>query len=1664
MDRKIVLGVASVLLVFSGIFIYSNFLSSDRAYAAVSYTWMGTIDSDWDNNDNWLPVGIPGSGDHVTIGMVTTNNPVLRQSVSVINLTINSQGVLELNGKTLTVTGTATINKDAVVILSSGQWVSDGTMAMNGGLISDSSKAGMISCNGSTTTFGQGSFGPTVDAHIKVNSSTVRIMNTEFNGNTDITKTGNSNDQSTGNNIFNGLTSITSTSTGYFLLSASKSDIFNNDVTFTSTGSGIIYPAYNGIGTQFNGNVYVNNSGSGGIRIGASAGTSELAVSKTISVGSSGFSNGMLMLARINFPDTSDFTINLPDAAVLTIGPGATFSGDVIAECGGLCLSGATYNGTATFIKTGTSNDRGIGGNIFNGTTSIRNDGKGYLLMSNNTEDKFNAEVTFTCANTGIIYPCYNGAGSEFNDNIVVNSIGTGGIRIGASSGTSRIADTKRVVVGTEGFSVGVLTLGNFTSDDTSAQTLTLSGSAVLALGPNSLFAGDITAEAGGFNLNGVTCNRTASFTKNGSSNDQGTGNNVFNAPVSYTNNGTGYFLLCNTKNDIYNAEVTFTGKNSGIIYPSYRGTQTQFNDNIIINSTGTGGVRIGASTGSSELAIGKRIIVGSEGFSAGMLTLGNFTSLDPAGHNLQLTGSAVLTLGPSSFFEGNLTAEAGGFCLSGTTFNSGASFTKNGSSNDQGTGNNIYNGPVSFTNNGTGYFLMTNTTRDIYNAEVIYTCSNSGIIYPCYRGVQTEYNDNIIVNSTGTGGVRIGASTGTSELAIGKRIIVGSEGFSNGMLTLGNFTSMDPAGHTITLTGSSVLTIGPSTLFEGNIVAEAGGICLNGATYNGTASFTKNGTSNDQGTGKNIFNGSTTFTNNGTGYFLMTNTTKDIFNAEVIFNCTNSGIIYSAYRGVDTEFNDDVIFNSSGSGGVRIGASTGTSILASSKKLRIGSSGFSSGTLMLSNFTAPGTDTQSLELTGSGILYLGPSSSFAGNLNCIAGGLSLSGVTIDGTSDLTKNGSSNDQGIGNNVFKGATKITNNGTGYLLMSSSKKDVFNAPVDYKITNSGIIYASYAGIGNEFNDNISVSSSGPGSIRFGASTGTSILADGKTISIGNIGFTDGFLQLNKFTQTANTPQTLITTVGTAAIYCNTGTTFNGAVNFQFPQVYLNGATFNNTVYIEKNGAGNNAGTGSNIFNAETTIKNTGTGILYLANSSGDDFNANVNFIQAGTGALRPAHNGVSTFAGDISTVGSTGVITFAASNGTVALDGSVLQNIDGSTAFPPIMRRLNISNGSGGVKLNVPVSVNAVLTLNSGVVSTTNTNLLIIENGVSTVNGVSNASYVDGPVRKVGTQAFTFPVGKSGRYRPISISAPSGATTHFTAEYFGSDPGILYNVSSLVLSIKQISRCEYWNLQRTNGTANVNVSLSWNSTYCSAGDPAELIIASWVPLLSIWQDRGNGSFTGNAAAGTIVSSAPVSSFGIFTLSSSNANAVLPVELVSFNAAIVNDKTEVNWTTASEINNDYFTIERSADGEYFEAIGTVAGVGNTTNMSSYEFIDHSPLSGLSFYRLRQTDYDGKFEVFEPVSVNYKGEGMEFSIESVGPNPFSNQIRIDYFSPENAELILVLSGLDGSLSYTDKINVNSGRGSYSTGQLPDLSSGVYILKLLKGEAVLETRKMVRN
>ncbi len=171
----------------------------------------------------------------------------------------------------------------------------------------------------------------------------------------------------------------------------------------------------------------------------------------------------------------------------------------------------------------------------------------------------------------------------------------------------------------------------------------------------------------------------------------------------------------------------------------------------------------------------------------------------------------------------------------------------------------------------------------------------------------------------------------------------------------------------------------------------------------------------------------------------------------------------------------------------------------------------------------------------------------------------------------------------------------------------------------------------------------------------------------------------------------------------------------------------------------------------------------------------------------------------------------------------------------------------------------------------------------------------------------------------------------------------------------------------------------------------------------------------------------------------------NGPLPIELSLFELKLSGNRVEIIWVTATEENNDFFSLQRSKDGVNYEVIGTVSGAGNSTTSLSYEFVDENPLFGKSYYRLTQTDYDGKSETFSPKSI-YRSNVENLVIQ---PNPVVRGGKLTvYTGAEDGEVVeLSIFSASGTKLITRNIEsiseVEIGAG---------LKPGLYIVKVQSG------------
>jgi hypothetical protein len=324
--------------------------------------------------------------------------------------------------------------------------------------------------------------------------------------------------------------------------------------------------------------------------------------------------------------------------------------------------------------------------------------------------------------------------------------------------------------------------------------------------------------------------------------------------------------------------------------------------------------------------------------------------------------------------------------------------------------------------------------------------------------------------------------------------------------------------------------------------------------------------------------------------------------------------------------------------------------------------------------------------------------------------------------------------------------------------------------------------------------------------------------------------------------------------------------------------------------------------------------------------------------------------------------------------------------------------------------------------------------------ATVISVSDASYVAGPVTKKGIIPFTFPIGNNGYYAPATISAPATITDVFQAQYLNTNPDPLYDNLTVDATLNHVSGAEYWIINRTNGSSNVNVTLYWNSPRSGGvGNLTDMRVARWDG--TTWKDHGNGATTGTTAAGSVTSSSPVTSFSPFTLGTTTTLNALPVELLNFNATLTNNTVKLQWQTASEQNNDYFTVQRSKNGTQWAEVAILNGAGNTSSISNYISTDKNPLSDISYYRLKQTDFDGTSTFSDIKSITNQQKRALY----IYPNPTQGLIQIKAVSNELNELkVFSASGKD----ITQKLQFIINKTESITLDLSNLPAGLYYIK----------------
>lgn len=258
-------------------------------------------------------------------------------------------------------------------------------------------------------------------------------------------------------------------------------------------------------------------------------------------------------------------------------------------------------------------------------------------------------------------------------------------------------------------------------------------------------------------------------------------------------------------------------------------------------------------------------------------------------------------------------------------------------------------------------------------------------------------------------------------------------------------------------------------------------------------------------------------------------------------------------------------------------------------------------------------------------------------------------------------------------------------------------------------------------------------------------------------------------------------------------------------------------------------------------------------------------------------------------------------------------------------------------------------------------------------------------------------------------------------------------------------------------------NYNVKLDYNITFSGTNIPSSLYtlqgtlgcnssashffdlpnnggVGSVTSQSNVWNSNHDCATASVASLNCYTVNIQISGPGISnrTVSFTAANTPLPITLIDFNAQVERSDVKLDWSTATETNNDYFTIEKSLDGANWSVVTTVKGAVNSTSRKNYETVDNNPVNGTSYYRLKQTDIDGKFTYSDVKSVK-----------------FSGSTAVSIFPVPNAGNTLNFKGIGDAKNTTIIVRDAAGASVFSTTltsvsvQLPSLKAGLYFISV---------------
>jgi hypothetical protein len=462
------------------------------------------------------------------------------------------------------------------------------------------------------------------------------------------------------------------------------------------------------------------------------------------------------------------------------------------------------------------------------------------------------------------------------------------------------------------------------------------------------------------------------------------------------------------------------------------------------------------------------------------------------------------------------------------------------------------------------------------------------------------------------------------------------------------------------------------------------------------------------------------------------------------------------------------------------------------------------------------------------------------------------------------------------------------------------------------------------------------------------------------------------------------------------------------------------------------------------------------------------------------------------GDWSRSGSTSA--FTPNTYRVIFDGNVDQTITcTANSNTETYYQLEISNSEATPEVTLSGSTDAVITnelvLTTGKLTTGTNEVSVTNTAASAVSGhrtdvtlgatYTGSSYVNGNLRRsiaVTSVDYDFPVGTASNYQMARLNfANKGSISNILASFTAGAGGSFTNCAINGTPIMGMLNGGYWTM--TPDVVVAPLSVSYDVTLHETGYTDVIVSSEYVGLIKrensgfAWGGTFYGSDGGHANASQALYTSPniaksirisVPTFSDFAIGFSN-NFVLPITLTTFSVSPNGDDALLNWNTSAEYNSDHYVVERSVDGDNFEEIGQVDAAGWSLLPLDYSFLDYSVSElGVSkiYYRLKMVDADLSFD-YSPVRwINITGEETELS---VFPNPFTDQLSVQWFANDDGQAVIRLTDVSGKLLHEQSVSFSKGSNFFFVDNMKPLAAGMYLLQLNTGRFET-TQKVVKQ